>query len=182
MHPCLFIPELTLQIIAYLADDCSTEEHATTSRSPKNARDVARLARTCKTLSEPTLDVLWKTQHSLVPLVMCLPSDAWNQGGTGKTIVSTHIHTHQYASGVHSARHSCYFPMSKIHVRAHVKLPVLGERHYTARLGVHHEIRAPHPSHISPQVVRPPKARRHRPGRPPRPDHIRRTVSSPPHT
>lgn len=85
MHHCLLIPELTLHIIHFLADDrpaCHDSHYL------RNSRDVAKLARTCKALAEPALDVLWKTQHSLSPLVMCLPPDLWELSKRGKTIVS----------------------------------------------------------------------------------------------
>ncbi|KAF9236359.1 hypothetical protein BU15DRAFT_77074 [Melanogaster broomeanus] len=111
MHSCFLLPELTLHIVSFLADDRSTST-SSSSRYLTNARDVARLARTCKALSEPALDVLWNTQHSLAPLVMCLPQDVWYLGGSGrKTIVSTHAHADSYApSDVHPARAT--FPLS----------------------------------------------------------------------
>lgn len=85
MHHCLLIPELTLYILHLLADDRPTWHD---SRYLRNSRDVARFAQTCKVLSEPALDILWKTQHSLSPLVMCLPSDIWEVTKRSKTIVS----------------------------------------------------------------------------------------------
>ncbi|KAG8214262.1 hypothetical protein J3R82DRAFT_11074 [Butyriboletus roseoflavus] len=83
MHHCLLIPELTLYIIHSLADDRPAWHD---SHYLRNSRDVAKLARTCKALAEPALDVLWKTQHSLAPLVMCLPPDLWELTKRGKTI------------------------------------------------------------------------------------------------
>lgn len=32
---------------------------------------------TCKTISEPALDVLWETQDNLINLLKTLPSDLW---------------------------------------------------------------------------------------------------------
>ncbi|KIJ06290.1 hypothetical protein PAXINDRAFT_92252 [Paxillus involutus ATCC 200175] len=109
MHPFFLIPELTLHTISFLADDRPAGQHNASSRCPTNAREIARLAQTCKALSEPALDILWKTQHSLAPLVMCLPQDAWYLGGSGKTIVSTHKHVPQYAHLTFSPPHcSCH--------------------------------------------------------------------------
>ena len=34
-------------------------------------------ALTCKTISNPALDVLWETQDSLINLLKTLPSDIW---------------------------------------------------------------------------------------------------------
>jgi len=67
MHPFFLIPELTLHTISFLADDRPAGQHNASSRCPTNAREIARLAQTCKALSEPALDILWKTQHSLAP-------------------------------------------------------------------------------------------------------------------
>ncbi|KAF9645193.1 hypothetical protein BDM02DRAFT_3189923 [Thelephora ganbajun] len=40
--------------------------------------DVVKLARTCRTLATPCLDVLWSTyQHEFLPLIMCLPRDCF---------------------------------------------------------------------------------------------------------
>ncbi|KAJ7035788.1 hypothetical protein C8F04DRAFT_1097364 [Mycena alexandri] len=38
---------------------------------------LARLARTCKTLSEPALDVLWTFQGTVFNVLKCLPRDLW---------------------------------------------------------------------------------------------------------
>lgn len=91
MHHCLLIPELALYIIHFLADDSSVRHD---THYLKNSADVAKLARTCKALAEPCLDVLWRTQHSLVPLIMCLPSDVWELTNRGKTIVSSLVLAH----------------------------------------------------------------------------------------
>lgn len=108
MHHCLLIPELVLSIVHFVADDRPAWHD---SRYLRNPRDVARLARTCKALADPALDVLWRTQHSLAPLVMCLPPDVWQLTKRGKTIVSCvpcpcsvlHVNDHPFA------RVSCSF-------------------------------------------------------------------------
>lgn len=66
-HYCLEIREILDNIFGYLV--------------PYNYRGhglgtLAALARTCKTFSEPALDILWYSQDSVVPLISCLPSDA----------------------------------------------------------------------------------------------------------
>lgn len=40
-------------------------------------RFVLDWALTCKTISDPALDVLWETQDSLINLLKTLPSDVW---------------------------------------------------------------------------------------------------------
>ncbi|KAF9233628.1 hypothetical protein BU15DRAFT_79926 [Melanogaster broomeanus] len=62
MHACLYIQEILLDIFAEVL------------QLRYGYRGVASLARTCRLFMEPALDVLWATQHSLVPLVMCFPS------------------------------------------------------------------------------------------------------------
>ncbi|KIJ63856.1 hypothetical protein HYDPIDRAFT_112834, partial [Hydnomerulius pinastri MD-312] len=63
MHRCLEIPEILLEILEIVF-------------AAKNGYpDVAGLARTCRSFNGPALDVLWCTQLSLLPLVMCFPRD-----------------------------------------------------------------------------------------------------------
>ncbi|EDR11170.1 uncharacterized protein LACBIDRAFT_324746 [Laccaria bicolor S238N-H82] len=38
---------------------------------------LARLARTCKAFQDPALNILWHTQKTLLPLLKCLPPNAW---------------------------------------------------------------------------------------------------------
>jgi hypothetical protein len=40
---------------------------------------VYNLAITCRAFQEPAMDVLWRVQMSLVPLVKCLPTDLWEE-------------------------------------------------------------------------------------------------------
>ena len=38
---------------------------------------LAQLARTCTTFRDPALNILWRTQYTLLPLLRCLPQDSW---------------------------------------------------------------------------------------------------------
>lgn len=70
---CLLIPEVVRNI-------CLNLVHNRTSKSadPQYLGSLAALARTCHTISEPALDVLWHTQNSIAPLLHCtMPSDLW---------------------------------------------------------------------------------------------------------
>ncbi|KAG1727475.1 uncharacterized protein EDB91DRAFT_891698 [Suillus paluster] len=72
MHQSLLIDEILSHIIQLIAVDGQ--------RDPKrleNTSDLARLARTCRSFMECALDILWRTQHSLSPLIMCLPRGIW---------------------------------------------------------------------------------------------------------
>ncbi|KIK93238.1 hypothetical protein PAXRUDRAFT_829173 [Paxillus rubicundulus Ve08.2h10] len=122
MHPFFLIPELTLHTISFLAHDHPKGQYNASSRCPTNAREIARLAQTCKALSEPAIDILWKTQHSLAPLVMCLPQDAWYLGGSGKTICFTRDITSRdwataakYGNRIQAITHPKSFALPTLH-------------------------------------------------------------------
>ncbi|KAG0693153.1 hypothetical protein DFH29DRAFT_1007597 [Suillus ampliporus] len=42
-----------------------------------SATDTINFASTCSALSSPALDILWRKQWTLGPLIMCLPQDTW---------------------------------------------------------------------------------------------------------
>ena len=62
MHHCLQIQELLSLIFRHYA------------HKPKM---LVGLAMTCKAFQEPSLDFLWHTQTTLLPLLKCLPPNAW---------------------------------------------------------------------------------------------------------
>ena len=62
-HRCPLIPEIVTHIFKNLLDD---SEYSS----------LCQLARTTKSFTEPALDLLWRSQSSLAPLVCCLPDDA----------------------------------------------------------------------------------------------------------
>ena len=64
MHHCLQIQEL-LSIIFCHYDGAY------------DSKMLARLARTCKAFQDPALDILWHAQKTLLPLLKCLPPNAW---------------------------------------------------------------------------------------------------------
>lgn len=43
--------------------------------SPNGRRSMSRLARTCKAICEPALDVLWRELDSLLPLMSLFPNN-----------------------------------------------------------------------------------------------------------
>ncbi|KAG2346584.1 hypothetical protein BDR05DRAFT_959517 [Suillus weaverae] len=61
MHRALLIDDLLTSIL----------QHVT---SPK---DLINFARTCSAVSDPPLNMLWRVQSSLAPLIMCLPEATW---------------------------------------------------------------------------------------------------------
>jgi len=64
MFPALFRdPEATKKLLDTIAE------------SPNGRRSMSRLARTCKAICEPALNVLWRELDSLLPLVSLFPSN-----------------------------------------------------------------------------------------------------------
>jgi hypothetical protein len=55
----------------------------------RGACGVLALLRTSTMFYEPALDMLWSNLDTMVPLVMCLPRDAWKI--KNKVLVSTII-------------------------------------------------------------------------------------------
>ncbi|OCH93731.1 hypothetical protein OBBRIDRAFT_265815 [Obba rivulosa] len=67
MHRCLQILDTYLAILRSLREDAEVGGLAA----------LAVLARTCRSLSEPALDVLWEEPHCFADLVRCLPDDTY---------------------------------------------------------------------------------------------------------
>ncbi|KAG0703851.1 hypothetical protein DFH29DRAFT_802801, partial [Suillus ampliporus] len=84
MHPCLQIHEVLRNIFSALNKYRDITLDAQKSSRANYGIDVrrqtlARLARTCRTFSEPALDVLWAHIDTLSPLVACLPKYVWSR-------------------------------------------------------------------------------------------------------
>ncbi|KAJ7435786.1 hypothetical protein B0H11DRAFT_670908 [Mycena galericulata] len=76
MHRCLTITEIRNIICFNLDASCvDAEGRLLDPPHPDNRPALAALARTCTSFSGPALDVLWRTQISLVPLLRCMPED-----------------------------------------------------------------------------------------------------------
>ncbi|EED79996.1 predicted protein [Postia placenta Mad-698-R] len=71
-HQCLNVAEIVSHIVSYLSWDPA-------SRSYRDARSLGRLARTCKTLSAPSLDGLWIAQAGVENIVKAMPPDFWSE-------------------------------------------------------------------------------------------------------
>jgi hypothetical protein len=68
MHHCLFITEI-LYLICEEIWSGAEQRHKT----------LATMARCCRAFEAPALDVLWRAQDSLQPLLACLPADIWQE-------------------------------------------------------------------------------------------------------
>jgi hypothetical protein len=44
---------------------------------PECKGTLSSLARTCKALQQPALDLLWHHQDGLIPLLKCMSNDLW---------------------------------------------------------------------------------------------------------
>ena len=71
MHRCLLISEVVVNIAQEIVNDDKRWEKPTAWDS------LAKLARTCRMFSEPSLDLLWRAQGSLIPLLRTMPADLW---------------------------------------------------------------------------------------------------------
>ena len=76
VHVCLLSAEILREIFAAIRED--SDFRAT----------IATLARTCRTLKEPALDLLWKNIIGFEPLLSCLPSGVVRQTRKRKQLVN----------------------------------------------------------------------------------------------
>ncbi|KAG1735048.1 hypothetical protein EDB19DRAFT_1725777 [Suillus lakei] len=83
MHSCLQIYEVLRNIFSVLNDyeDITLDVQQLSGVNGVHVRrqTLARLARTCRTFSEPALDVLWAHIDTLSPVVACLPKHVWSR-------------------------------------------------------------------------------------------------------
>jgi hypothetical protein len=85
MHSCLKVQEILWIIFDSLLNDAPGRESTSA---------VISLAMTCHTFEDMALDVLWRTQVNLVPLIKCMPKDLWKEvptSGFSRTLVSFFI-------------------------------------------------------------------------------------------
>ena len=75
MHPCWLIPELAIRIIEKCAPAVVDGQPWEIYR--RGLGTWCALARTCRVLQEPALNLLWHRQDTLTHLVKCLPQDCW---------------------------------------------------------------------------------------------------------
>jgi len=68
MHKALLISEVVANVCSELVS-----EHLFYDRPGT----LAAFAATCRAISEPALDALWRMQLSLVPLLRCMAPDLW---------------------------------------------------------------------------------------------------------
>ncbi|KAF7978625.1 hypothetical protein HWV62_45112 [Athelia sp. TMB] len=71
MHRCLLISEVVVNIAQEILHDDFRWEKPTAWDS------LAKLAQTCRMFSEPSLNLLWRAQASLIPLLRTMPADLW---------------------------------------------------------------------------------------------------------
>ncbi|KAJ7045267.1 hypothetical protein C8F04DRAFT_1174231 [Mycena alexandri] len=76
MHRAFRIPEVLQLVLFQICPD------QTKKPSSDETRDLARLGRTCKILSDPALDVLWSFQDTIFNVVKCMPPAIWSHNGT----------------------------------------------------------------------------------------------------
>ncbi|KAJ7162670.1 hypothetical protein C8R43DRAFT_1233315 [Mycena crocata] len=96
-------------------------------------RALAALASTCKTFQDPALDVLWRTQDSIIPLLGCMPDDLFNERPNSfsmnyleleRAIVPTDWErTHAYITRVKHFEYEFNTPLSEIFASLEMSFP-----------------------------------------------------------
>lgn len=79
MHRSLILPEIFRRILDFLEVVPYDDFYASDSQLRCHNASTARLARTCRSFLEPSLDALWKRQLTLAPLMKTLPDDAYEE-------------------------------------------------------------------------------------------------------
>ena len=69
MHRCWLVPELTVLIAEHCTGPSEFDSDV--------LRSLCSLARTCRTLQEPALDLLWYQADTLAHLIKLLPQELW---------------------------------------------------------------------------------------------------------
>ncbi|KAJ3003601.1 hypothetical protein NUW54_g5212 [Trametes sanguinea] len=79
MHRALLLPDIFSRILDFVEVEIPDTFYAAYCKGRWKNGSFARLARTCRTFLEPSLNALWKHQFTLAPLVKTLPEDAWDE-------------------------------------------------------------------------------------------------------
>ncbi|KAJ7797794.1 hypothetical protein B0H14DRAFT_3546951 [Mycena olivaceomarginata] len=74
MHCSLCIPEI-VSLIFY--ETLNGAEQSFNHLNRDSAQTLAGLARTCKAFRDPALDLLWKSQCTVMNVLNCMPGDIW---------------------------------------------------------------------------------------------------------
>ena len=111
IHRALLVSEIFSLILHFIRqfDESPESDHKRDRTSGK--RTLAALARTCRTLSDPTLDALWMRLDSLDPLIKVLPRRMWARKRypfivRTSMIFASSLHSHLHRSGCSWARNS----------------------------------------------------------------------------
>ncbi|KAJ7897541.1 hypothetical protein B0H14DRAFT_2332455 [Mycena olivaceomarginata] len=75
MHCSLCIPEIVSLIFYETLDEA---EQSLNHLNRDSAQILAGLARTCKAFRDPALDLLWKSQCTVMNVLNCMPGDIWD--------------------------------------------------------------------------------------------------------
>lgn len=73
MHRCLDIPE----IAALVCTEVKKAHGELEDSEDPDTHTLRNIALSCRSLSGPALDTLWRIQNSLDPLLQLLPLDVW---------------------------------------------------------------------------------------------------------
>ncbi|KAJ7196883.1 hypothetical protein B0H12DRAFT_637606 [Mycena haematopus] len=73
------------EIVRMICDEAADQPRY--PKSPQCKRTLVALATTAKIFSDPALNILWRRQTSLVPLVKCMPNTLWEERRADEGVV-----------------------------------------------------------------------------------------------
>lgn len=112
MHHCLLVPELAARIVEACAQDYRVACLESGYRPHFNT--LCALARTCRTLQEPALDVIWYYQFGIQNLVKCMP----------RTLYQIHRRPDPDESGMYNELVTVHYVISSVTLFAYLTFRV----------------------------------------------------------
>ncbi|KAL0959490.1 hypothetical protein HGRIS_011200 [Hohenbuehelia grisea] len=86
MHKALLVNEIVFRILGSIADDPPSSYN----RGYTTRRTALHLGRTCRTMMDPAMDVVWEGVRDFSVLFRLLPADSWQANAAGGvTIIRT---------------------------------------------------------------------------------------------
>ncbi|KAL0957289.1 hypothetical protein HGRIS_001103 [Hohenbuehelia grisea] len=86
MHKALLVNEIVFRILGSIVDDPPSSYN----RGYTTRRTALHLGRTCRTMMDPAMDVVWEGVRDFSVLFRLLPADSWQANAAGGvTIIRT---------------------------------------------------------------------------------------------
>ncbi|KAH7915704.1 hypothetical protein BJ138DRAFT_1176321 [Hygrophoropsis aurantiaca] len=88
MHRCLLILEIVQSILSMIGQP---KDERGRSRDPEELQEMqqcaAQIARTCRALYDPAMDILYRELLTIEPLIKCLPRDLWKIDSVNQVLI-----------------------------------------------------------------------------------------------